>query len=135
MILHPYPSSTSYNNIQKPNHTKAHGRHRHRIEMISQILSTISQYPEGVAKTRLMYNCSMSWTQLRKYILTLRNNDLIVSRMATASELAENHGIKELFTITSKGLIFCKLYSSLNAQDILVWDRPVFRHHATEQSD
>lgn len=112
-----YPTAPEHTN-----HNKAHSRHRSRIEMVNLLLTTAYQSSEGVAKTRLMYNSEMSWAQLKKYLVFLIENDLITVRDTTTAELQENPTIKQMYEVSSKGRIFLKLYSSLNSQDILVWD-------------
>jgi predicted transcriptional regulator len=60
----------------------------------------------GVKKTRLMYKCSMSFTQLEEYLdLVLRARLLFV----------ESDGSHVLFRISGKGKSFLKAYESLKA--------------------
>lgn len=80
----------------------SHGR-RSSLDVIADILDVARR---GVKKTHLMYNCSMSFAQLEKYL------DLILD---TRLLFVEDNGPHPLFRISSKGRRFLDSYNSLKA--------------------
>ena len=52
--------------------------YRGRYAIIAKILRTINdKETEGVSRTAIMYNCFLSYTQLREYLAYLVEKDLI----------------------------------------------------------
>ena len=51
--------------------------YRGRYAIIAQILTTINESDTGVSRTAIMYNCFLSYTQLREYLAYLVEKDLI----------------------------------------------------------
>lgn len=74
---------------------------RTRIEIISQILEIANG---GVTcKTRIMYKANLSYSQLKEYLRTLSDKDLLSYDLDTRT-----------FKTTERGLRFLKTYSHLN---------------------
>jgi predicted transcriptional regulator len=74
---------------------------RNRIEIISQILEIANG---GVtSKTKIMYKANLSYAQLKDYLLTLSDKDLLSYDIDTHT-----------FRTTEKGLRFLKAYSHLD---------------------
>jgi predicted transcriptional regulator len=59
---------------------------------------------EGILKTQIMYRANLSFTQLNDYLNFMLNLDLIAKT---------NHGSKEIYIITEKGLNFLQKHSEL----------------------
>ncbi|MDQ3903849.1 MAG: winged helix-turn-helix domain-containing protein [Thermoproteota archaeon] len=73
---------------------------RNRIEIISQIL----EIANGVtSKTKIMYKANLSYAQLKDYLLTLSDKDLLSYDINTHT-----------FRTTEKVLRFLKAYSLLD---------------------
>lgn len=79
------------------------GRRRSRLDIIADMLDASRG---RVRKTHLMYKCSMSFTQIERYLnLILRAKLLVV----------EDDGADLLFKISRKGKSFLRSYQSLKA--------------------
>jgi len=78
-------------------------RRRGSLDIIADILDASHR---RVKKTHLMYNCSMSFAQLEKYL------DLILNARLLFVEIDGSH---LLFKISGKGRSFLKAYESLKA--------------------
>jgi predicted transcriptional regulator len=98
--------------------------HRHRIEVINQILTAVSEYPEGISKTHIIFKAFVNNSQLKLYMPYLIDNDLLTASLDESHEHASKP--RELYHLTTKGQIFLKLYTTMNSQDI-VWDSLPFR--------
>ena len=74
---------------------------RSRIEIISQILETANG---GVtSKIKIMYKANLSYAQLKDYLMTLSDKDLISYDLDTRT-----------FKTTEKGLRFLEIYNKLD---------------------
>jgi predicted transcriptional regulator len=74
---------------------------RNRIEIISQILEVANG---GVtSKTKIMARANLSYIQLRNYLITLSDKELLSYDLDTHT-----------FKTTEKGLKFLKVYSQLD---------------------
>jgi predicted transcriptional regulator len=74
---------------------------RTRIEIISQILETANG---GVtSKIKIMSKANLSYAQLKDYLMTLSDKDLLSYDLDTRT-----------FKTTGKGLMFLKAYGQLN---------------------
>lgn len=80
-------------------------RKRSEIDIIADILKEAQKVKR---KTRIMYNCNLSYKQLKLYIIFLLKIELLDSHF-------ENRSNKISFRITSKGLKFLSAYSKLKA--------------------
>ena len=78
-------------------------RRRCRLDIIADILDTSRG---RVKKTHLMYKCSMSFTQMKRYLDAILRAKLLI---------VENDGPDILFKISRKGRSFLKSYNSLKA--------------------
>lgn len=78
---------------------------RNYIDIIADILAEAKKV---TGKTRIMYNCNLSYKQLKLYINFLLEIGLLDSHF-------ENRNNKVSFSITSKGLKFLSAYSKLKA--------------------
>ena len=76
---------------------------RSRLDIIADILDASNS---RVKKTHLMYKCSMSFTQMKRYL------DVILK--ANLLEI-ENDGLNTLFRISRKGRSFLESYERLKA--------------------
>jgi len=83
----------------------SHLEKRSDIDIIADIL-TVAKKVTG--KTRIMYNCNLSYRQLKLYINFLLEIGLLDSHF-------ENKSHRISFRITSKGLKFIGAYSKLIA--------------------
>lgn len=98
--------------MKKPPHNQYH---RHRTEIINQILTNVLQYgPDGISKTRVMYASELSSKQTREFIPYLVEDGLL------SISVDENRQHKRkpilLYHVKTKGkrVIFLKLYDSMN---------------------
>ena len=74
---------------------------RSRIEIISQILETANG---GItSKIKIMYKANLSYAQLKDYLMTLSDKDLISYDLDTRT-----------FKTTEKGLRFLEIYNKLD---------------------
>lgn len=81
---------------KKPPHNQYH---RHRTEIINQILTNLLQYgPGGISKTRVMYAGKLSSKQTSEYIPYLVDNGLLSISV----------------DVTTKGRIFLHLYDRMD---------------------
>ena len=78
---------------------------RSDIDIIADILIKAK---EDTIKTRIMYNCNLSYNQLKVYLNFLLEIELLDSHF-------ENRSNKVFFRITSKGSKFLSAYSKLKA--------------------
>ncbi|HEX7209116.1 MAG TPA: winged helix-turn-helix domain-containing protein [Nitrososphaeraceae archaeon] len=76
--------------------------YRGRYAIIAKILRIINDSDtEGVSRTAIMYNCFLSYTQLREYLAYLVEKDLIDE----FSQQFKNSGNEKFeYKITDKGL-------------------------------
>ncbi len=75
---------------------------RNRIQIISQILEIANG---GVTtKLKIMYNANLSYAQLKDYLLTLSDKDMLSYDLDTHT-----------FKTTEKGLRFLEVYGQLNS--------------------
>jgi predicted transcriptional regulator len=79
---------------------------RGRLDIIADILK---QSKHGAKKTRIMYQCNLSFRQLRVYL-----NFLVKKGFLSFQALNENPG-SVMFVTTQKGLDFLEAYDSLQA--------------------
>jgi predicted transcriptional regulator len=77
------------------------GRRRSSFEIISQILGACRA---NAKKTSLMYDCNMSFKQVKGYLDLMLDARLL---------LIENDGSHPLFRISGKGRDFLKAYEGL----------------------
>lgn len=80
-----------------------HRQYRNREEIIGSILESADK-PEGMSKTRIMFNCFLSYTQLTEYL-----DHLVISG------LLENDTVGKSYKTTLKGLDFLDLYNKMEA--------------------
>jgi len=80
-----------------------HRQYRNREEIIGSILETADK-PDGMSKTRVMFNCFLSYTQLTEYLDHL-----------TSSGLLDYDNVGKFYKTTSKGLDFLDLYTKMEA--------------------
>ena len=78
---------------------------RSALDIISTILITAKQ---GNTKTRIMYKCNLSYTQLKNYIQLLQEIGFLDKQSSTDKK-------KKNFKSTYKGLKFLRKYAELNA--------------------
>ena len=78
-------------------------RRRCRLDIVADILNTSRG---RVRKTHVMYRCSMSFTQMKRYLDAILKAKLLI---------VENDGSDILFKISRKGRSFLKSYNSLKA--------------------
>jgi predicted transcriptional regulator len=79
---------------------------RGRLDIIADVLR---QAKHGAKKTRIMYQCNLSFRQLRVYL-----NFLVKKEFLSFHALNENPG-SLMFVTTEKGLDFLEAYDSLQA--------------------
>ena len=104
---------------------KPHSQYRrHRIEVINQMLTAVSEYSEGISKTHIIFKAFINNSQLKLYLPYLIDNDLLTVSLDESHKHAGKP--RELYHLTTKGQIFLKLYTTMNSQDI-VWDSLPFR--------
>jgi len=75
-------------------------KYRNRIDIIAHLLNATHN---GATKTKIMRRAMISYGQLRKYLQTMTENDLIAYESANRR-----------FTITQKGYRFMKMYEDLS---------------------
>jgi predicted transcriptional regulator len=81
-------------------------RKRSDIDIMANILSEANK---GTKKTRIMYRCNLSHSQLQIYLQVLRNMGLLASH-------SKKEGAKmNYFKTTSKGLKFLDTYRALKS--------------------
>lgn len=71
---------------------------RSRIDITADILRFANA---GTKKTRILYGCNLSYSQLQAYLKLLLSMELLVYR-------------EDVFKTTTKGLEFLEAYSALN---------------------
>jgi predicted transcriptional regulator len=76
-------------------------KYRSRTDIVGQILESANG---GATKTRIMYQAYLSYAQLREYLSTLTENDLL-------EYIEEEHKYKT----TEKGIKYQKIYDQLNS--------------------
>ena len=74
------------------------GRYRHRIEIVAEILRTVTN---GARKTRIMYQCNLSYKLLGQYLRDLLRADLMCAE-----------GTCSGYVITEKGRRFLERFES-----------------------
>lgn len=75
-------------------------KYRNRLDIIAHLLNATHN---GASKTKIMRRAMISYGQLRKYLQTMTDNDLIAYNNANRR-----------FTITQKGYQFMKMYEDLS---------------------
>lgn len=75
-------------------------KYRNRLDIIAHLLNATHN---GASKTKIMRRAMISYGQLRKYLQTMTENDLIAYNSAN-----------QRFTITQKGYQFMKMYEDLS---------------------
>jgi predicted transcriptional regulator len=78
-------------------------RNRDRMEIISRILDTAANSGSGATKTKMTYNAFLSYGQLKAYLRTLTDNDLL-----------RYDSLSQKFKTTQKGLRFLKAYNQID---------------------
>lgn len=78
-------------------------RKRSDLDIMSAILREAKQ---GKVKTRIMFQCNLSYNQLRNYIQLLLEIGLLDMQLSKKNK-------KQIFRSTSKGLEFLKKYTEL----------------------
>ena len=95
--------------------------YRGRYAIITQILRTINDSDtEGVSRTAIMYNCFLSYTQLREYLSYLVEKDLINE---FPEQFKSSGNEKFAYKITNKGLRFLQIsleFENLLGPDLLL---------------
>jgi len=81
-------------------------RNAHRRSGLDIIADILAASRARVRKTHLMYRCSMSFAQMKKYLDVILEAKLL---------LVENDGPNILFKISRKGRNFLESYKSLKA--------------------
>jgi predicted transcriptional regulator len=81
--------------------------YRGRYAIIAKILRTINDSDtEGVSRTAIMYNCFLSYTQLREYLAYLVEKDLIDE---FSQQFKSSGNEKFEYKITDKGRRFLQI--------------------------
>jgi predicted transcriptional regulator len=75
-------------------------KYRNRIDIIAHLLNATYS---GATKTKIMRRAMISYGQLKKYLQTMTENDLVAYDSANRR-----------FTITHKGYEFMKMYEDLS---------------------
>ncbi|MFZ0896029.1 MAG: winged helix-turn-helix domain-containing protein [Candidatus Nitrosopolaris sp.] len=76
-------------------------RYRSRSEIVRSILEA-AQEVEGSSRTRLMYKSYLAYSQLKEYLETLQENDLIDYEVG-----------RRCYTITQKGIRLLQLQNKM----------------------
>ena len=127
IVLSLLTTSTSTSTTTHKPHSQYH---RHRIEVINQILTAVSEYSEGISKTHIIFKAFINNSQLKLYLPYLIDNDLLTVSLDESHKHAGKP--RELYHLTTKGQIFLKLYTTMNSQDI-VWDSLLFRQGQSQR--
>jgi predicted transcriptional regulator len=77
-------------------------KNRDRMDIISRILESANG-ESGATRTKIMYNAFLSHGQLKQYLRTLTDNDLV-----------RYDSLSQTFKTTEKGLRFIKTYSQMD---------------------
>jgi predicted transcriptional regulator len=77
-------------------------KNRDRMDIISRILESANGR-SGATRTKIMYNAFLSHGQLKQYLTTLTDNDLV-----------RYDSLSQTFKTTEKGLRFIKTYSQMD---------------------
>jgi len=81
---------------------------RSRTDIMANILNETRLTPVGSRKTRLMYRCNLSFTQLKIYL------KLLVDKGFLRASLTRGGNEKvEVYQITKEGLSFLEVYNDL----------------------
>jgi predicted transcriptional regulator len=80
-------------------------KHRTRTEILGQIVQVANSRDEGISKTRIMYNASLTHTQLQEHLSTSIQYGLLEYLPATKT-----------YKPTEKGMRFLKLLEKLQQQ-------------------
>jgi predicted transcriptional regulator len=78
-------------------------KNRDRMDIISRILEAANSGSGGATKTKIMYNAFLSHGQLKQYLTTLADNDLLRYDFLT-----------QTFKTTEKGLRFIQIYNKID---------------------
>ncbi len=78
-----------------------YSHYRNREEIMALILASADK-PEGISKTRVMFNCFVSYAQLTEYLVHL-----------TKSGLVQHDHASKLYKTTTKGLYFLDLHNKM----------------------
>jgi predicted transcriptional regulator len=82
--------------------SKKYMKNRDRIDIISRILEAAND-GIGATKTKIMYNAFLSHGQLKQYLMTLADKDLLRYDFLT-----------QTFKTTEKGLRFIEIYNKID---------------------
>jgi predicted transcriptional regulator len=77
-------------------------KNRDRMDIVSRILESANG-GSGATRTKIMYNAFLSHGQLKQYLTTLTDNDLV-----------RYDSLSQTFKTTEKGLRFIKTYSQMD---------------------
>jgi predicted transcriptional regulator len=78
-------------------------KYRSRTDVIASILNS-AKAEEGTLMTRIMYSSFLSFTQVKRFLKLLTENDLL-----------EYDEINKVYKTTGKGLRFLVLYEKMDA--------------------
>ena len=103
--------------------------YRGRHEIIAQMLQDVSNSgSEGITKTMIMYRSSLSYFQLKEYLLILVENGL-VEKFPQRFHNSSNSNEKFLYKITEKGIRFMHISNEIGNLMGVKWE------HRTLQLD
>ena len=97
-------------------------RHRSDTEIIALILEAIN-INSGATQTRIMYEAYLSYAQLKGYLSSLLEKDLI-----------ENQKADRIYVITEKGMHFLQVYNQINQLQINSMFTPTTKYETEEGS-
>lgn len=100
--------------------------YRGRYEIIAQILGDVSNSSEGITKTMIMYRSSLSYFQLKEYLLILVENGL-VEKFPQRFHDSSNSNEKLLYKITEKGTRFMHISNEIGSLMGAKWEHKEVR--------
>jgi predicted transcriptional regulator len=96
--------------------------YRGRHEIIAQMLQDVSNSgSEGITKTMIMYRSSLSYFQLKEYLLILVENGL-VEKFPQRFHNSSNSNEKFLYKITEKGIRFMHISNEIGNLMGVKWE-------------
>lgn len=104
--------------------------YRGRHEIIAQMLQDVSNSgSEGITKTMIMYRSSLSYFQLKEYLLILVENGLI-EKFPQRFNGSSNSNEKFLYKITEKGTRFMHISNEIGSLMGVKWEHKETRPDA-----
>ncbi|MDR4490493.1 MAG: winged helix-turn-helix domain-containing protein [Candidatus Nitrosocosmicus sp.] len=74
-------------------------KYRSKIQIIGEILSSVSSHTGGLTKTKIMYRSYLSYAQVKDYLSSMLTDNLLTFNQSTFK-----------FTVTDKGFKFLQNY-------------------------